>query len=145
MTKEKRSTLTTPQVAQLIGVAEGTVRSWLSRKTCFIEGQHYIKEPSGRTLWLEEGLEFLKNQSSSFVEETTVTPTVADEILEPLWDTTTASLAEIFLEQLPGRTVARLRKMLATPTEHEREILQKATNLAVEAGVQYLLPGSGGF
>ncbi|AKG21261.1 helix-turn-helix domain-containing protein [Calothrix sp. 336/3] len=138
-----KSVLTTPQVAEAIGVAEGTVRSWLSRYTCFVEGHHYIKEESGRTLWLEAGVEFLKTRATDFATEN-ATETVApgEEIIEPLLEATSEALAYLFLEKLPERTVQKIKQMLHNPTDKDKEVLEVAKQKSIQSGASYLIANS---
>ncbi|PAX52060.1 hypothetical protein [Brunnivagina elsteri] len=141
-TKQPKSTLTTPQVAETIGVAESTVRSWLSRHTCFVEGHHYVKEESGRTLWLEAGVEFLKTRSKEFTDqvlENDIPTGTGEEIIEPLLDATATKLAHSFFQKLPQRTVSRIRQMLANPSDEDREILQQSVQQSIEAGATHLI------
>lgn len=138
-----KEVLTTPQVAELIGVKEGTVRSWLSRYTCFVEGHHYIKEESGRTLWLAAGVEFLKTRATEFATdnatETVAPDLIRDEVLDSLLDTTAQQLAYLYFEKLPERTVQRIRQILQQPTQEDRAVLQKSMQRAIEAGATHLI------
>jgi transposase len=138
-----KSTKTTPEVAQEIGVAESTVRSWLSRYTCFVEGHHYIKEESGRTLWLEAGVEFLKTKSGEFstvTEIETINP--GEEIVEALLSATAQKLAYLYFEKLPQRTVERIQQMLSNPSSEDQEVLQRAMEQSITAGATHLIANS---
>ncbi|AFZ01616.1 helix-turn-helix domain-containing protein [Calothrix sp. PCC 6303] len=138
-----KSTKTTPEVAQEIGVAESTVRSWLSRYTCFVEGHHYIKEESGRTLWLEAGVEFLKTKSGEFSTATeTVTINPGEEIIEPILEATAQQLAYIYFEKLPQRVVERIQQMLSNPSPQDAEVLQRAMQRSIAAGATHLIANS---
>ncbi|MBW4667211.1 MAG: hypothetical protein KME60_07150 [Cyanomargarita calcarea GSE-NOS-MK-12-04C] len=144
MAKQPESVLfTTPQVAEAIGVAEGTVRSWLSRYTCFIENHHYIKEKNGRTLWLEAGVEFLKSRATEFAAPK-VAESVApgEEIIEPLLDATAQKLAYLYFRKLPQRTVERIQQMLHNPTQEDKEVLQQAMQQSIQAGSSHLIANS---
>jgi predicted transcriptional regulator len=138
-----KSTKTTPEVAQEIGVAESTVRSWLSRYTCFVEGHHYIKEESGRTLWLEAGVEFRKTKSGEFstvTEIETINP--GEEIVEALLSATAQKLAYLYFEKLPQRTVERIQQMLSNPSSEDQEVLQRAMEQSITAGATHLIANS---
>lgn len=137
-----KTVLTTPQVAAEIGVAESTVRSWLSRHTCFVEGYHYIKEDSGRTLWLEEGVNFLKSRSGEFSEPEPDTVTFSDDVIDPLIEATAQALAYRYLEKLPSRTVQRIKQILSNPTEQDKEVLQRAVQQSINDGAFVLITNS---
>jgi hypothetical protein len=138
-----KSTKTTPEVAQEIGVVESTVRSWLSRYTCFVEGHHYIKEENGRTLWLEAGVEFLKTKSGEFSTVAAIeTVNPGEEIIEPLLSATAQKLAYLYFEKLPQRTVERIQQMLNNPTPEDQEVIQKAMQHSIAAGATHLIANS---
>jgi hypothetical protein len=138
-----KSCKTTPEVAQQIGVAESTIRSWLSRYTCFVDGHHYIKDEHGRTLWLEAGIEFLTSNSGNFstvADVATVEP--GEEIINPILDASAEKLAYLYFEKLPERVILRIQQILNNPTPQDQEVLQQAMQRSIAAGATHLIANS---
>ena len=145
---------TTPQAAQMTGIPEGTIRSWLSRHAGVFEvGQHIIIEESGRKLWTDEGLEILKSRKTTLgtaTENATASAANSDadgdfvsptNFLETILDHGSEELAMEYFNQLPGRTLERIRRMLHSPTAEERLVVKNSVQEAITLGrVQLLAP-----
>lgn len=133
---------TTPEASKETGIPEGTIRSWLSRHPGVFEvNVHIVIEDSGRKMWTETGLQLLRSRASENAAEDVAENDagIEGDILESLLEAGSQSLAMKFFEQLPTRTIARIRRMLTNPTPEEREIVSESIQTAIGAGTNHLL------
>lgn len=142
---------TTPQVSDLTGIPEGTLRSWLSRYPgVFLENTHVIIEDTGRKLWTDAGIELLEqrrdasknatcNEETAAKNDATALDDVLDDVLDPLLDATVEPLVKRFFEQLPLRVIARVRQMLVEPTDLDRQLVRTSLHQAINQGAMHVL------
>lgn len=137
-----KTTYTTPEAAKILSISQNTIRSWMSRYPgYFIQNTHFIIEESGRKLWTELGIEFLKTcppaaTADAIAEE----PDAGDEMLEPLLEEASKQLAVRFWQKLPMRTLQRIQRMREQPTPEEIEVMQQSVDNAIKIGTFQLLP-----
>lgn len=136
------SKYTTPEAAKLIGVSQNTIRSWMSRYPgYFIQDVHFQIEDTGRKLWLEEGIEFLKTCPPTVTTDAVDEESdAADTMLEPLLEEASKQLAVRFWQELPMRTLQRIQRMREQPTPEEMEVMQQSVDDAIKIGTFQLLP-----
>ena len=138
----------TPQASKLTGIPAGTIRSWLSRLTgVFEEGVHIIKEESGRNMWTRAGIEFLKTRGATedAIEDDAESVECDSPVsfLDQLLDEGSEELALRYFQELPGRTLTRITRMLQNPSPEERKIVTVSVQKAVATGkLQLLSPKS---
>ncbi len=136
------SKYTTPEAAKLIGVSQNTIRSWMSRYPgYFIQDVHFQIEETGRKLWLESGIEFLKTCPPTATDDVDAEESSAtDAMLEPLLEEASKQLAVRFWQELPMRTLQRIQRMREQPTPEEMEVMQQSVGDAIKIGTFQLLP-----
>lgn len=136
------SKYTTPEAAKLIGVSQNTIRSWMSRYPgYFIQDVHFQIEETGRKLWLEEGIEFLKTCPPTATDDVTQeTEPDSSDALEPLLEAASNQLAYQFWKELPMRTLQRIQQMRMNPTPEEKELMQQSAREALAIGTFELAP-----
>lgn len=140
---------TTPEASQATGIPEGTIRSWLSRHPgAFEVGHHLVIEPTGRKMWTDAGIEFLKTRNTANATEN-ATPDAANNVehngaqfLLDWVDADAQQLALHYWNLLPSRTLQHIRRMGIAPTSQERETVVNAVTTAAQVGIMELLPGS---
>lgn len=139
----------TAQVAELLGISEGTIRSRKSRdKEQFQENVHWLTQ-DGNTVWTAAGVvelakttqtekaQQLLAQAGSLVLTESATPGVAEEpvtesvaidlaFLEPLLEATGQGMALEFYRRLPTYVLKHIQRMAKQPSEEERHIIQAA-------------------
>jgi hypothetical protein len=125
----------TPEASELTKIPESTIRNWMScHPGLFIEGTHYLIEESGRKMWTEVGIEFLKTRTQSSETESNET------FLDALLDDAASFYAEKFYQELPVRVLRRIQQMRTNPTEAEQQLIQDSTQRALSIGTFELLP-----
>jgi len=134
---------TIPEAAELVGIKETTIRSWLRRHPeVFQVDVHVAIEGNGRKLFTEAGIEILRNRASVSATdsdaETDAEPDAAD-LLESLLDEDAQKLAREYWRQLPGRVLHRIKLMRDNPTPEDREIVANSVRAALNAGTEHLL------
>ena len=150
---------TSAEAARLIGVSDGTVRSWLSRHSeCFEVGKHIV-EQDGKRLWTEEGLQLLRTRarenaaSCDASSDAGAVENAASHdasfnadgkalhvaMLDSFVEQTAQELATTFWKELPSRTLQHIQRMMHSPKPQEREIVLMSMQQVME-----LLPGSQG-
>ncbi len=55
---------TTKEAARLLGISDGTIRSWLSRFPSVFEADKHIVIQEGKKLWTEAGLDLIKQRAA---------------------------------------------------------------------------------
>ena len=139
---------TTPEASRTTGIPEGTIRSWLSRHAgVFQEGTHIIIEESGRKLWTEEGIQLLQSRAEVSNASESASPDTAQsdafispgDFLEMILDQGSEELATRYFVELPVRTLERIKRMLAAPTDLERNIVKSSVQEAINLGRVTLL------
>lgn len=136
--KQPDKKYTTPEAAEVTGIPEGTIRSWMSRHPGkFIENLHFVIEPDGRKLWTSTGVEFLKTRPISATEDASPE---ADTLIETLLDDAANYYAQRFWQELPTRVVRRIQQMRTNPTEAEKTLIEQSTQNALSIGTFSLLP-----
>jgi hypothetical protein len=145
----------TTQVAELLGISEGTIRSRKSRdKGQFHENVHWLTQ-DGNTVWTAAGVvELAKTtqtekaqqllvHAGSLVPIASATPSVAEEpatervegsesvaidlaFLEPLLEATAQGMALEFYRRLPAYVLKHIQRMAKQPSDEERQIIQAA-------------------
>ncbi len=127
---------TTTEAAQITGINENTIRSWMSR--CpgkFVENLHFVIEESGRKLWTDTGVEFLKTRPISETEDAN-----ADTAIEALLDEAANYYAQRFFQELPSRVIRRIQQMRTNPTAEEKVLIEASVQNALSIGTFELLP-----
>jgi hypothetical protein len=140
---------TTPEASKETGIAEGTIRSWLSRHAGVFEiDRHVVIDESGRKLWTEEGLNLLRSRSGSgdkSAENATATAAKSDsftspqDFLEEVLEDSATQLALRFYQELPSRTLQRIQQMMQNPTQEEKELIKTSVQSALAIGRLQLL------
>jgi DNA-binding transcriptional MerR regulator len=143
---------TTPEAAKLLGIPEGTIRSWLSRDVGVFEvDRHIIIQENGRKLWTEEGIKLLGSRGATdkAAENATATDANSDpksdafisphDFLEEVLENSSTELALHFFDQLPGRTLQRIQRMMQNPTSEEKEVVSNSFQAALATGRLQLL------
>ncbi|MBD2773185.1 hypothetical protein [Iningainema tapete] len=155
---------TTPEAAKETGIPEGTIRAWLSRyPEAFISDVHLVIE-NGKKFWTEKGIELLQSRratenatplaaNSDAVATEDVTDNAAtsdagqslhDAMLNAFLGQVSREMAAAFCQQLPGRTLQEIHRMLHSPLQQERETvtqsLQEAMQLLPSPGKRNALP-----
>jgi DNA-binding transcriptional MerR regulator len=143
---------TTPEAAKLLGIPEGTIRSWLSRDVGVFEvNRHIIIQENGRKLWTEEGINLLRSRGATdkAAENATVDAASSDpksdafvsphDFLEEVLESSSTELALHFFDQLPGRTLQRIHRMMQNPTTEEKEVVRNSVQAALATGRLQLL------
>ncbi|PHJ56425.1 hypothetical protein VF14_25435 [Nostoc linckia z18] len=136
---------TTPEAAELTGIKEATIRSWLRRHPeVFQMDVHLVMDEHGQKLWTEAGIEILrsrrtasKNAAGNDAESDA--PDDAVNLLESLLETDAQVLALEYWRQLPGRVLRRIKQMKEQPTPEEREIVATSIRAALNVGTSHLL------
>lgn len=136
------SKYTTPEAAKLLNVSQNTIRSWMSRYPgYFVQDVHFLIEETGRKLWTEAGVEFLKTcpptATADAVDEES---DAGNAMLEPLLEEASKQLAMRFWQELPMRVLQRIHRMRSQPTPEEMEVMQQSVNEAIKIGTFQLLP-----
>lgn len=133
---------TTPEVSQLTGIKEGTIRSWLSRyPEVFILGTHIIKDENGKNLWTEAGLQLLKSRNNP--EQATVDSdkqSAIDQFVDELLERDSEFIVQQYLLRLPSRVHQKLQQVRCNPTDKHKEAVTVAVNAIVTSTPTYLLP-----
>lgn len=125
----------TVEASKLTGIPENTIRSWMSRNPGqFVESQHYVIEESGRKMWTEAGVEYLRTR----IADTTLEPN--DAMLEPLLDAAATAYAYRFWEELPARVLQRIQQMRNNPTTEEKTLMEESVKKTLSVGTFELLP-----
>lgn len=143
---------TTPEAAKLMGIPEGTIRSWLSRDVGVFEvGRHVIIQDNGRKVWTEEGIKLLGSRGATdkAAENATADAASSDpksdafispqDFLEELLEDSSTELALRFFDQLPDRTLQRIQRMMQNPTQEEKQIVNNSFQTAIATGRLQLL------
>lgn len=132
---------TTPEASKETGIPEGTIRSWLSRHSgLFQVNVHIVIEESGRKMWTALGLELLRSRTSASEDATPhIAKYDADDLLEALLDEDSRTLARAYWQNLPIRTLQRIREMRLNPTPEDRKIVADSVRSAINAGTSHLL------
>lgn len=140
-------TYTTQQAAEITGIPIGTIRSWMSRcPGLFKQDIHFVIEDSGRKMWTQAGIEFLKTRPTKPIEQLSsddIEPDTEPDFsafLEPILEATSKQLAYQFWKELPIRTLQRIQQMRIAPTEEERELMQQSVDGALRIGTFELAP-----
>lgn len=135
-------TYTTPEAAKILSISQNTIRSWMSRYPgYFVQDKHFIIEESGRKLWTELGLDFLKTCPPTDREtEREPDPDAATALIDSLLEASSEQLAIRFWQELPMRTLQRIARMRSQPTPQEMELMQKSVDDAIKIGTFELLP-----
>lgn len=132
---------TTPEASKETGIPEGTIRSWLSRHSgLFQVNVHIVIEESGRKMWTPAGLELLRSRTNA---PENATPHIAkydaDDLLEALLEKDSHILARAYWQNLPIRTLQRIKEMRLNPTPEDREVITHSVRSAINAGTSHLL------
>ncbi len=143
---------TTPEAAKLLGIPEGTIRSWLSRDVGIFEiDKHLIIQENGRKVWTEEGIKLLGSRSATTPATENATPIAANsdsksdafvsphDFLEEVLDDSATQLALRFYQELPNRTLQRIQQMMQNPSKEERELVKTSVQTALAMGRLQLL------
>lgn len=139
---------TTPEAAKLLGIPEGTIRSWLSRDVGVFEiDKHLIIEPNKRKVWTEEGINLLRSRVVADQPTENAIPSAAktdafispQDFLEEVLEDSATELALRFYQELPGRTLQRIRGMMQNPSDREKEIVHNSVQTAIAMGRLQLL------
>ncbi|MBD2438269.1 helix-turn-helix domain-containing protein [Nostoc sp. FACHB-110] len=136
---------TTPEAAEITGIKESTIRSWLRRHPeVFQIDVHVVVDEHGQKLWTEAGIEMLrsrrtapKNATGNDAESDADDDAV--DFLESLLETDAQALALEYWRQLPGRVLRRIKLMREQPTPEERVIVANSVRAALNAGTNHLL------
>ncbi len=118
------------QVAELLGIKEGTLRTWKARKSEQIqENTHWVKSGDGGTLWTETGVEMLRHlcnggvsttETASFQPETD-DPTDLTNRYTPIIETVSDAIANQILSRIDATVTVRVKHHLTKPmTANER-------------------------
>jgi hypothetical protein len=136
MTAKQPKRYTTVEASKLTNIPENTIRSWMSREPGQFEmGRHYIVEESGRKMWTEVGIEFLKTRTDDHVEAENL-----DAMLDPLLDAAATRYAYRFWEELPARVLYKIQQMRTNPTEDEKLRMEESVKKTLSVGTFELLP-----
>lgn len=136
--KQPDKKYTTTEAAEVTGIPEGTIRSWMSRHPGkFVENLHFVIEADGRKLWTSNGVEFLKTRPINVTEDA---PGEADTLIEALLDEAAGYYANRFFQELPTRVIRRIQQMRTNPTEAEKTLIEQSTQKALSIGTFSLLP-----
>lgn len=135
---------TTPEAAQLTGIKEKTIRSWLTRyPQLFQIDVHLVVDEHKRKLWTEVGIDLLRSRTASKTAADEDAEIDADEdaanLLESILERDAETLAEEYWRQLPGRMLRRIKLMRDNPTPKQRELVQASVKAALNAGTSHLL------
>lgn len=132
---------TTPEASKETGIPEGTIRSWLSRySSLFQVGVHIVIEETGRKMWTHAGLELLRSRKNAGENATPdVAEIDADDLLETLLEQDSRALAIAYWQNLPIRTLQRIREMRCNPTPEDKQIVTNSMRSALNAGTSHLL------
>ena len=116
--------LSTNQVAERLGIAPGTVRTWKKRyEKQLIEGQHWVSQ-DGSNYWTITGLEFLtaiKNGSPETLpdpEDETVSDSTETPLLErysSLLDAIAQALTPNLLDRLDRAVMTNIKQSVSKP------------------------------
>ena len=150
---------TSAEAARLLGISDGTIRSWLSRyPEVFIPDIHIVQQDN-KKLWTEAGLDLLRQRAAENAGATENAIEIAansdapaqeiatqhaasndasfsDAIVEGFTDKISLEIAATIAEKLPSRVLHHIQRMLLSPSHKELEILQQATQQQLQ-----LLPG----
>ncbi len=112
------------QVAELLGIKEGTLRTWKARKSEQIqENTHWVKSSDGGTLWTETGVEMLRHlcnggvsttETASFQPETD-DPTDLTIRYTPIIETVSDAIANQILSRIDATVTGRVKQHLTKP------------------------------
>ena len=119
------------QVAERLGIAPGTVRTWKKRyEKQLIEGTHWVNQ-DGSTMWTQAGLEVLQGETASVLDNETAsvlgneTVSVAelrrsetDDPLgrySPLVESVSQAITQGLLTRIDKAVTGNIRTAIATP------------------------------
>lgn len=130
------------EASRATGIADGTIRSWLSRHSeIFVIGKHIV-EQEGKRFWTDEGLALLKkraaenaangaaNSDAETVEA--VNSSLSNLVLDKMLDSTARQLAIDFFSLLPDRVVFHVQRMMRDPSPEERELVEASVEKVME-------------
>jgi hypothetical protein len=135
---------TTPQAAEITGIKEPTIRSWLRRHPeIFQMDIHLVADEHGQKLWTQAGIDLLQSRRASKNATADDANSDADDdapdFLESLIETDAQRLALEYWRQLPNRVLRRIKQMREQPTPEERVIVATSVRAALNAGTEHLL------
>ncbi|MEH2068916.1 MAG: hypothetical protein V7K47_12270 [Nostoc sp.] len=134
---------TTPQAAELTGIKENTIRSWLRRHAQLFQlDVHLVMDEHGQKLWTDAGIELLHSRApkNALPDDANFgADDDAPDLLESLLEHDSQQLAREYWRLLPGRTLQRIKQMRDNPTPQDREIVQTSVRAAINAGTEHLL------
>ncbi|WP_414572713.1 hypothetical protein [Nostoc sp. CCY 9925] len=134
---------TTPEAAELTGIKEATIRSWLRRHPqVFQLDVHLVVDEHGQKLWTDAGIDLLRSRAPKNALDNDAnfdTDDDAPDLLESLLEDSAQQLARQYWRLLPGRVLHRIKQMKDNPTPEERKIVQTSVRAAINSGTAHLL------
>lgn len=137
---------TTPEVARLTEIPEGTIRSWLSRHPgVFQIDVHIVVDQHGQKLWTDAGVELLRSRRTASKNATADDANFnadenAEDLLESLLEESATQLAYQFWQLLPGRVLGRIKQMRDNPSAKDKQVVSLSVRAAVNGAERLLLP-----